>query len=145
MDASIDRPGDAVEADSACGYQVGERFVLSCGGGYALVTEMFDGWDGCPRYFVYESTQRAYAQLSDLLSENDCASSCRWETSLWEVVDCSGGMDRMTETSIAGYADPFRSCPIATVWFSNVTGQFYADHDEARATLPVCIDGGSGR
>lgn len=135
--------GDAVEAASACAYEVGVRVVLSCGGGYAFSTEMVDGWGRCPTYFVYGGTQQAYDSLSVLLSENGCDSSCRWESDRWEVVDCSGRMDRITDTFVTGYSDPFRRCPIHTVWFSNVTGRFYENEDEAWDTLPVCADAGT--
>lgn len=142
IEASVDLGGGEVDAVSECNYGVRERFVVSCGGSSQLITEMSDGWGGCPTYFVYESTNRAYDLLGALLSENGCAPSCRWEADVWDVVDCSGQMNRTTETSVVGYADHFRTCPVPTVWYSNVTGKFYTTHAEARATLPVCPDAG---
>jgi hypothetical protein len=142
MDASVDLGGGEIEAALACNDEVGDRYVVSCGGGYQFITEMFDGRDACPTYFVYESTHRAYDLLGDLLSENGCELACRWEADVGDVVDCSGQMNRMTVTSVTGYADHFRTCPLPVVWFSNVTSRFYTTHDEARATLPVCADAG---
>jgi hypothetical protein len=141
VDASVDLRAREPDAGSACSYEVGERYVVSCGGGYQFVTEMSGGWD-CSRYFVYESTHRAYDLLGDLWSENGCVPSCLFEADIFDVVDCGGRTDHVVVPVVTGYADHFRDCPLPMVWYSDVTGKFCTTHDEARAILPACVDAG---
>lgn len=141
VDASVDLGVREVDAGSACSYEVGERYVVSCGDGYQFVTEMSGGWDW-PRYFVYESTNRGYDLFADLWSENGCVPSCLFEADIFDTVGCGGEASRTIVTVATGYADHFRSCPLPMVWYSHVTGKFYATHDEARAVRPACVDAG---
>jgi hypothetical protein len=136
-DISIDRQADQAEASQACSYNDIEDTVWRCNEDYQLVTEMSDGHDACPTYYVFQKTGQTYPLLETLLADNGCDSTCRWEPTLWEVYDRCGPTD-----FVVGYHSYQIKCQFNDLWYSSTTGRLYLNRDEARATLPVCPDAG---
>ena len=139
-DIMVDRQADRAEASQTCNYKEVEDTVWRCGEDYRLVVEMSDGHDSCPSYYLLQKTGQAYPLLETLLADNGCDPTCHWEPGLWENANACGQTNYLVQ-----YGSHFLNCPPLEIWSSSVTGGFYASHEEAKATLPVCPDGESPR